>query len=418
MRVKTRMENRGEFWLPGDKKHKLYGVLIIQDGGKIVFETNQLFNGHSFKNNIERVIGCLEDGTAVILEDGFYLKYPFFKTLMSDTKIFFNKAYVGLKYTGKKDLKFSEIQFSYENISSWHHSKYLEIKIQKKLPNPLPVFRRYNSPYVYDFKSGMLLEIKPFTSINVSCQNFEMKGELIFKLSSEMKHSLEQYLNHIKVITCLVNFCAQQPLNLINVIGTVDKDDINSGRNEIFIYYQSLFFYPEFNKKQPEFLLNFEHLLDSDIFFNNWCELLKKTHPSIQLYLTSIFDDHKFLEKRYLVLAQALEIFHRGLMDDFSSENEGISFCDRLKELFNHIESYLGSSKKRKSFLGYVVDTRNELTHTGRLNKVIRDKKYSLFQLIDILESVFLILILHHMGVSESEVLRSLQRDCIKVPLL
>ncbi|QBR84702.1 hypothetical protein E3983_10195 [Legionella israelensis] len=417
MRVEKMIERRGEFWLPGAKKNKRFGILIIQDGGEISLEMNQLFKGTSYRDKIDRIIGYFEDGTPVVLEDGFYLKYPIFETFISDTKVFFHKAYFGLNLTGKKDINFSEIQFSFENISSWHHSDYLALDIKKRLPNPLPLFTKFKRSYVFEFKSGIRLEIKPNTNFHFDHQSFEMRGNLLFKLSSEEKCSLEQYLKHIKVITSFVNFCSQRPKNLINVRGRAVNDGDNIS-NEISIYYQSIFFYHDFNKKQREFLLNFEDLLDSDILLDNWDNLLKKTHPSIQLYLTSIFGDYKFLEKRYLSLVQALEIFHRGLTDDFSPSNKGASFCDRLKELFKPIEAYIGSSKKRKSFLGYIVVTRNELTHTGRAGKVNRDKKYSLFDLIIILESIMTILILNHIGVSESRMQATLQRNDIIIPLL
>ncbi|HAU1554360.1 TPA: hypothetical protein JBI79_02595 [Legionella pneumophila] len=115
-------------------------------------------------------------------------------------------------------------------------------------------------------------------------------------------------------------------------------------------------------------------------------------------------------------LVQSLEILQRGLNNDFSSNDT--SFEDRIKLLLQPIQKYVGSKTKTKSFLDYVSKTRNELTHTGRLIKIKKDKKYNLYDLIEILESIFKILILSNLNLPDSLIEKALLRTLIEVPLL
>ncbi|HAT1965162.1 TPA: hypothetical protein RU316_002222 [Legionella pneumophila] len=414
MRVQPTVLEIGEFWSPRNKGKKLKGTLCIRDSGKVTLKTNQLFHGFNETDKIPKIIGCLENGKHIILTDGFYTKFPFINH-RANTELYFSTAYLSSEDISRSDLHFNEIEFSYEGIDSWHHANFIEHEFCKeKLKHTLTYDLRES--FIFKFDTGIALIIKPWNRFSCDYKKFNLSGDLFFKLVSEKETPLEIFLNHLKEVSLLINFGTEKYNNLFNVIGIQQGEVEQNISNKIEIYFESIFYHTDKQKNDNFNLINFEDLLDNPNFFQNWIKLVNETFPSIQLFLSGTFDKPRYLEVRYLSLVQSLEILQRGLNNDFSSNDT--SFEDRIKLLLQPIQKYVGSKTKTQSFLDYVSKTRNELTHTGRLIKIKKDKKYNLYDLIEILESIFKILILSNLNLPDSLIEKALLRTLIEVPLL
>lgn len=78
MRIEEEYKKTGYLWLPEKEDKKIPGVLSISDGGYIELEIAGLFDESldslNRNDDIDRMIGHVENGGLVILDNCFYTK--------------------------------------------------------------------------------------------------------------------------------------------------------------------------------------------------------------------------------------------------------------------------------------------------------------------------------------------------------
>src|SRR5690606_7050024 len=142
---------------------------------------------------------------------------------------------------------------------------------------------------------------------------------------------------------------------------------------------------------------------------------------------------HKYLDGKYLALAQGLETYHRRtssetLMDssEFRSmmakllwmcpkENRRwlrgrlrygneINLGKRIKKIIEPYKSYIGNGKQRSKIIRGVVNTRNYLTHYSEELKDESVKGANLWVLCQKMEAIFQLHLLQQLGFTVSEI--------------
>ena len=126
--------------------------------------------------------------------------------------------------------------------------------------------------------------------------------------------------------------------------------------------------------------------------FNNWLKAYEDLSPALGLYFSTKAGAQKYLDGKFLALAQGLETYHRRtssetLMDKESYESlvsevlkgcpenhldwlygrllhgNEINLRKRIKKIIEPFKDYLGTKQERSKLLEKIVDTRNYLTH-------------------------------------------------------
>ena len=142
---------------------------------------------------------------------------------------------------------------------------------------------------------------------------------------------------------------------------------------------------------------------------------------------------HKYIDGKFLALAQGLETYHRRTSTQMSMDEKAyqklsamlidqcpekhkqwlsgrlqhgneLSLAKRIKSIIEPFEDILGTSREQKNLIRSIVDTRNYLTHYVRTNKSMVAIRGELWVLCQKMEAIFQLHLLQVLGFSEPEV--------------
>lgn len=123
MRVAEKQVRSGFFWLPSDPTRQLPGSLEISDSGHIVLkilgttsEPSPLF---ADKEVIPRVVGLVEKGGFVTLDECFFTSRKFESGGIAQGRIFAHRAILGVLMSEDEPVRFNEFRFSVEGLDEW-----------------------------------------------------------------------------------------------------------------------------------------------------------------------------------------------------------------------------------------------------------------------------------------------------------
>lgn len=406
MRIKEKYNRSGYFWLPGKEERKIPGMLSITDGGKIELETLGLFEDslkHLNENTkIDRIIGHVEKDGPVTIEDCFYTKktFSFGDSNISRSKIIAHRVLCGVGYKQSLELKFNTFSFSVDCLDEWIGVSGINID-DDDASNKINI--SYTPPENINIllNNGMKLKVcfaYPPPSYPM-LQEAKITQRAYFKLESEELCEINKFTSVAFKITNLMCFAMDTIVAIKNVSATsseiYDSDEYgNKYPIPIIIYYQSLPYIENTpNKNRHDMLFNYTTIKDNiQQVFNNWIDAYKYLSPAFNLYFSTKNGSQKYIDSKFLSLAQGLETYHRRTQGGQLMESEifeslvstlletcpdehiewlkgrlihgnEINLRKRLKLIIEPFKKYLGTSKERSKLLKRIVDTRNYLTH-------------------------------------------------------
>ena len=170
---------------------------------------------------------------------------------------------------------------------------------------------------------------------------------------------------------------------------------------------------------------------NAEDIINNWLEAYSIIKPALGLYFSAVTGTHKYLDGKFLALAQGLETYHRRTSSEtlmergqfrklvatllclapkehrrwlhgrLSHGNE-INLGQRIQRIIEPYKSYLGNSKERKKLIRGIVNTRNYLTHYSEELEKESVKGVDLWVLCQKMEAIFQLHLLQQLGFTES----------------
>jgi len=390
--------------LPEKEDSKIPGILSIDDGGKIELEIVGHFDEglkpRSGDDNLSRIIGHVEKSGLITLDDCFYTTKNFSIGGISKSKVVANKALIGAAWGKDEKVVFNTFSFSVDCLDEWVGIS--GIVVDNDLERRTATIR-YNPPEKIrmELKNGMTLEI--FFECTLpgfpNLTEAKITQRAYFRLESENPCDLNHFTSTAFKITNLMCFAMDEVVSLKNVSATSSEILCGGGDDKkypvpISIYYQSIPFSEKIPKKKwQEMLFNFGVIKTSaQQVFNNWLNAYEYLSPALGLYFSTKTGAQKYLDGKFLALAQGLETYHRKtssemLMDKESYETlvsevlEGcpeeyrdwlngrlmhgneINLRKRIKKIIEPFKEHLGTSEERSNLLRKIVDTRNYLTH-------------------------------------------------------
>ncbi|MFO2624768.1 hypothetical protein SCM07_12395, partial [Legionella pneumophila serogroup 1] len=187
---------------------------------------------------------------------------------------------------------------------------------------------------------------------------------------------------------------------------------IDHEKNNLQLFYKAVIFNPSRMSVESNFL-EFNSFKNPAQVILNWKKLHEKYNKSLDIFLALLTNPPKFLEYKFLFMAQTLESFHRmsdykqkklskselkklkkfirdSLNDSkFSPHTENVDQClahfddvnlrERIKDLISEIVNFLPNTFADE-FIGKFITTRNEITHVVGTNQELtfRQDLYSL----------------------------------------
>lgn len=159
----------------------------------------------------------------------------------------------------------------------------------------------------------------------------------------------------------LLSLLIGEPVNVLEVYGYVENSE------PIEIYFLNQKFEENYESVLPPYMLlclrDIKDMFDS--FLKNWFNKVNLIEPIFNLYFSTLYNNHMYLEQRFLNLIQALESYHRRIKN-----NNDISIEDHKKRIENILNSV---NEKYKGWLKSKLSYSNEPSLRKRLNDLINE---------------------------------------------
>jgi len=449
LRIKEEFRKSGYFWLPSFPEKQIPGTLVITDGGDIELEVVGLFHESpegltralNGKEQFERIVGHIEKHGLVTLENCFYKNSNIAFGGISKSTIYVNKALIGVAYDVGESILLNAFKFSVEGIDEWVGLS--GIKIDHKFEHRTASIT-YTPPeeITFNLNNGMKLLITFSWTLPgfSSTKEAKITQKAFFKLLSEKERPLNEFISSAYKITTLLGFAIDQTVCIDQVTVTSDeiRQDIGKGKTspvQISLFYPSL----PYTKIEPK--VDWHRMLfrygqiqdDAERIINNWFDAYDVIDPALNLYFSTKTGAHRYLDGKFLALAQGLETYHRRtssekLMDDaaFSELTENlISQCPpehqewlsgrmrhgnelnlgkRIKRIVTPFKELIGNSKERNKLIRTIVDTRNYLTHYDESLQHKAASGHDLWVICLRMEAIFQLHLLQVMGFGDTEI--------------
>lgn len=443
MRIQEELKKIGYFWLPTNPDRKIPGTLIITEGGEIELEIfgllDESIEAVNGNYDIERIIGEIEMHHPVTLENCIYKNR---NVGLSKSFIDVNKALLGFAYGNQEIVLINTFQFSIEGIDEWVGLSGINVdepSIEKQTPTITYIPPEKIS---LNLSNGMKLLIIFLSKISGFSSYTEAKilQKTYFKLISEQEYPLDDFISSAYKITNLLGFaidktvCIEQvSVTSKNICRHLSKD--KTIPIDMSLYYSSL----PYTKNIPKIdshrmLFRFPQIReDAERIFNNWLNAYDFIDPALNLYFSTKTDAYKYLDGKFLALAQGLETYHRRtfnekLMDDAIFKElieELIKQCpedkkdwlhgrlqhgnelnlgQRLKKITEPFKELIGSRNERKKLIRAITTTRNYFTHYNSSLELEHTTGKDLWLLCRKMEAIFQLHILQVLGFTDAEV--------------
>lgn len=445
MRIEDEYVKTGYFWLPERDEKKIPGVLTIKNGGDIELEVVGLFD-ESIKSlndddDLNRIIGHVEKDGLVTLENCFYTRKNHAFRGISKSKVCVNKVLSGVAYDKNESVTFNTLSFSVDCLDEWVGIS--GISTDSDWENKTATISYILPENIsYDLNNGMKLEICFYYTTTGYSKAPEAKitQRVYFKLISEDLRPLDDFTEIAYKLTNFLCFAIDTTVALKDLSATSKEIQRNSGNENqypvsIKVFYPSIPFTEKVPDKGSHRMLFTYGTIKSNAqdVFNNWLRAYEIMAPALSLYFSTKNGAQKYLDGKFLALAQGLETYHRRTSDEKlmdSSEFDSlvstisescpeeysewlngrlmhgneINLGKRLKRIIEPFKDKLGSSKERSKLLRKIVDTRNYLTHYSESLKDNAAGGEELWNLCKKMEVIFQLHFLKVIGFSEEEI--------------
>jgi hypothetical protein len=251
MRVSEPIKKSGYFWLPGKADNRLPGVLHITETGEATLDVIGVFadtlTAMNMKDlNLGRVVGEIENGALITLEDCFYKNTNIRFGGISTPTIFANLVLIGAKYDEGESISFSKLSFSVEGLDEWLAVSELRIEqnsdddgvsIQFNPPKEIPI----QLPDEFGLKFHFAWTL-PDTQIVTEAK---ITQKAYISLTSQSLRSIDEFLAAVLKVTRFLCFATDETVSVDSATAYSYEltEDIGNGKKQeapIKIYYQSV----------------------------------------------------------------------------------------------------------------------------------------------------------------------------------
>jgi hypothetical protein len=449
MRVKEEFKKSGYFWLPSTPNHKVPGTLSISDGSDIELEIVGLIEDEKkFDSifNFERVIGHIEKEGLITLEKCRYKNKNYSFGGISKSLLLINTAFIGVAYEENKIPTFNTCIFSVEGIDEWVGMTGITVDSHFEKDSISTITYTPCNDIDFELSDGIKLSI---------CFSWQLPGfpilkeakisqKTYLKLVSEKEHELGDLKSLVSKITTFLCFAIDKIISIDSVTAFSDNLQQSLGEDKsihipIKIYSSS---YP-YSENIPKIdwdtmLFTYEDIkANAEIIINNWIGAYDEIEPAMNLYFSTKTGGQKYIEGKFLALAQVLETYHRRkstekLMDDDLFDElkilvkDAVSKCStekqkewlnsklnngnepylarRLELIIEPFKDFIGNDEEIKLLIKDIKNARNYLTHYDKGLEKKAVKGLELYCLYLKMEAIFQLHFLEMLGFTKAEI--------------
>ncbi len=440
MQLSKPIEKPGFFWLPKEPRNQLPGVLRISESGEARLEVFCLSDPIQFliseDQNPNRIVGIIGN-ELITLDECTYGDKSLQGSILIST-IYAKRALIGFNYDDEEKITFSKIEFSVEGLDEWLPIFDLQGRYNSKDASIHGISIHYSPPkeISLDLPDGIRLKFIFLSNTYHDRTKISINQKAYISLISEELQPIECFLELVSKVHNFLRFAIDETVLIDSIIGysneiTQELEEVKNYEVPIEIYYQSTLNSEErLEIHRPDMLFCYKDVADQiEEILTKWLKNYDIYEPTFNLYFASVSSGQKYLEWKFLSLAQGIETLHRrSSQEKEMSEGEFIkikknvleiipdekqewletrlkyanelSLRKRIKKMMQPFKDLFGNGRERNSFISKVVDTRNYLTHYDSGLKAKAASRESLWKLCMKLEALFQLHFLRLIGMN------------------
>jgi len=447
-------ELKGFWWIPKQKKNKLYGTLKLENEQIILTTEDYKFNKKSFNQNLnyyDIIIGESINGKKITLLDCREFNYNSTFGHGTTKKIFVDKAIVGKQFNKKDYVKFRNFKIHFDLLDEFVWMNGFKQKFRKKgktILNLTYKFPKEKKIKINNFELIITFSLNGPTMSRVTKEQVATQ-KIFLQIKSIKNMNLNEIYQIKDALRTLLSFATQKSIleddfygieeKIINKtkipeeIKIYDRNIVKKGKNyEGIIPDNFLFNFHDFGRKYS-------------LMFKKWFSLHDKIKSIIPSYNALIYSKDTYLEYHFLGLIHSIEGLYRILINKnyMNTKKYEKEIAEKLISAIpqtinkNHKESlkskikygYEYSLRKRltemyqdycnklgldfnsvKSDIGKIIDTRNYLVHQDNSLKSKASTGNELLRLTYQLKKIMEFIILKEMGFDKDKLKDLLNR--------
>lgn len=449
MRITKDLTLAGSFWLPGKKHDQCSGTLRIVDGGRIRLELIGFFEGRNeFSSTsfpMPRVVGYVEEIGLVTIDGCRYTGWRHSTGSASKTVLRGALVYCGVELSESEPLTIDSLSFGIEGLDQWHHVSGIRLAHDFKKKSATVTYLPQGNVLLWA-ANGFTLELTFAWSLPWACEDRKatISERSRFRLSSGQPRPLDDFMIIAHQLVTMLCIATSETVAIMDVIGRLPAPHVTGDSPEEFEQQECVIYYESspFSKTVPtierhNILFRYKDIeTRSQDAFQKWFDAYKRITPALTLYLGAVAGDHKYLDGRFLAVAQALETYHRrSFTEPIMSESEfeslktevlahcppkhrelvegrlrhgnEPSLATRLKRLVDPFRMYFASEK---SFIRAVVVRRNYQTHFDPSLEVEMESGMHIWTLCKRMEALLRLHFLRELGVNDATIARIIEQ--------
>ncbi|WP_288476356.1 HEPN domain-containing protein [uncultured Pseudomonas sp.] len=445
MRISDPIKRVGTFWLPGLAESRVSGDITISDSGRVDLVIYSNFPSVD-SVRIGRIIGDVEGFGFVTLEGCFYksLNTNFYNS-PARSQLVVGRMFCGVGFE-EGPICSTKFVFSVEGLDEWVNIS--GIKVARSGSGKRGAIISYEEvpDIVLELREGLGLRLSFWWSEPGApiLREAKITQKIHFELESETLLEASEFISLGHKITTFICMATDKVVSIEDPFfyHWENRGQSSERSHKVKVFYRSL----PFATEQPdvhwfETIFNYKSISESfELYLKAWLNNFDSIGPSIDLYFSARMGVYRYLDGKFLALAQALESLHRRrfdrkklpkevfrkmkkdilkacpeehkdwLRDKLAYGNE-ISLKDRLAELVAPFNVLFGESKEDNEFISSIVDTRNYLTHFDESGKKNIARGPDLAVLVNKMEVLLQLHLLLATGFSSEDLLQRIKSN-------
>lgn len=435
----------GIFWKVSDPEHEFHGQLKISLDNQVSIEVtesgvglNDVKKALSGDLDIGRMEGMVEKIGAVTLEGCRYRSRPLSFGGIARSKIIAKQAYINASFDANVPVSFKKIRISVEGLEHWVGDANKRLEFSDDEIWTVDNRSKTNMEIGVDDNFSMRLVTIPNVYLDYESCEARFIGKTYLDLNFEKEVCYEDAAVLIDRVLNFFSFAMDRVACIREIKAISDANRINGDfDHSVFfdVHYNGRFFSPSFlGGKSRDFIFDMSvggMQLQKSITL--WFEAYQRFGSALNLYLAARMEAYRYLDGKFLAMAQCIESFHRctddrkkmsksdyselkdkvlnacpdehkGLIKDLLNFGNEISLRERIASLVEPFKNYFGEEEERMKMIRGIVRTRNYYTHYDKKLEEKSLKGARLMKAYMIMEVLFQMHVLRFVGFSNENI--------------
>ncbi len=398
-------EIQGYWWLPEKADRKIPGTVKFS-GTKIILELLGTFiELQEFQSisKIDVILGVSINGKELTLHKCTPGKFNLNVPGISETTFHAINLFVGVHFQNSDEIKFKSMLVEYSEVDEWLGLSGFDADITKLISEKEFQLTHKRIPEI-EFQISDNVQVVMGFGLTIDTNIIGQKKYSLIQYSQiELDFNPESSVDEsFSILHDIQNFFTLATLASVHTIRITAKSEKNKKITQQKTEYPEIEVFKshrdpiEINDSQARqfMLFSYKDIHENiENIFKKWFENKKTLQPIYNLYFELIYNKHLATETKFLILAQAVESYHRRVSDETQTDTESynsklteildaipetyrewlsgqltysneLTLRQRLKKLLEEFPFVLDEqSLKQNKFIQYVIDHRNYLTH-------------------------------------------------------